>query len=147
MAAVYEHAVILPSSTPLPVSHSEALALMNRNLDLLEGAIVAAAKQVSSSISSPERAGGRGVCGSAWEGWRWFSGNWVTVRVSYIYNISIPTFFVLLEQFTSKLLYIPNKRSERRWKYFAHYLSRTLGKWLYIEYFYFHFLLAMEAKV
>lgn len=68
VAAVYEHAVILPNSTLLPVSHSEALALMNRNLDLLEGAIVAAAKQVSCPISqegapSSERDGGRRVCG------------------------------------------------------------------------------------
>lgn len=68
VAAVYEHAVILPSSTLLPVSHSEALALMNRNLDLLEGAIIAAAKQVSSPISqegaaSPERDGGRECVG------------------------------------------------------------------------------------
>ncbi|KAH0515072.1 Pantetheinase [Microtus ochrogaster] len=54
VAAVYEHAVILPSSTLLPVSHSEALALMNRNLDLLEGAIVAAAKQGAHIIVTPE---------------------------------------------------------------------------------------------
>lgn len=53
LAAVYEHAVILPKDTLLPVSHSEALALMNQNLDLLEGAIVSAAKQVS-YLLSPE---------------------------------------------------------------------------------------------
>lgn len=46
IAAVYEHAVILPNVTLTPVSHEEALALMNRNLDLLEGAITSAAKQV-----------------------------------------------------------------------------------------------------
>lgn len=44
---------------------------------------------------------------------------------------------------TSKLSYIPNNRSEQKYTY---YLSRTLGKWLYIDYFCFHFLLIMEAK-
>lgn len=48
IAAVYEHAVILPNTTLIPVSREEALALMNRNLDLLEGAITSAAKQVPS---------------------------------------------------------------------------------------------------
>lgn len=48
LAAVYEHAVISPSVAALPVSPSKALALMNQNLDILEGAIVSAAKQVSS---------------------------------------------------------------------------------------------------
>lgn len=65
VAAVYEHAVILPSNTLLPVSPSEALALMNQNLDLLEGAIVSAAKQVWAPIS-PEcqalRRMGAGEC-------------------------------------------------------------------------------------
>uniref|UniRef100_A0A8D1T8H5 Pantetheinase n=1 Tax=Sus scrofa TaxID=9823 RepID=A0A8D1T8H5_PIG len=46
IAAVYEHAVILPDAPLTPVSHEEALMLMNRNLDLLEGAIMSAAKQV-----------------------------------------------------------------------------------------------------
>lgn len=46
IAAVYEHAVILPNVTLTPVSREEALELMNRNLDLLEGAITSAAKQV-----------------------------------------------------------------------------------------------------
>lgn len=46
IAAVYEHAVILPNATSTPVSHKEALVLMNRNLDLLERAIISAAKQV-----------------------------------------------------------------------------------------------------
>lgn len=54
LAAVYEHAVILPKVTLLPVSHSEALALMNQNLDLLEGAIVSAAKQGAHIIVTPE---------------------------------------------------------------------------------------------
>lgn len=46
IAAVYEHAVILPDAPLTPVSHEEALMLMNRNLDLLEGAVTSAAKQV-----------------------------------------------------------------------------------------------------
>ena len=46
MAAVYEHAVILPDAPLTTVSHEEVLVLMNRNLDLLEGAIMSAAKQV-----------------------------------------------------------------------------------------------------
>ncbi|XP_005389274.2 PREDICTED: pantetheinase [Chinchilla lanigera] len=53
-AAVYEHAVILPSVTLHPVSPEEALALMNRNLDLLEGAITSAAKQGAHIIVTPE---------------------------------------------------------------------------------------------
>lgn len=63
LAAVYEHTVIQPKHTLLPVSHSEALALMNQNLDLLEGAILTAAKQVSFLLSqapSPEDGGGGG---------------------------------------------------------------------------------------
>ena len=46
IAAVYEHSVILPNATPVPVSPEEALAVMNRNLDLLEGAVTSASKQV-----------------------------------------------------------------------------------------------------
>lgn len=46
IAAVYEHAVILPNASLIPVSREEALALMNRNLDLLEAAITSAANQV-----------------------------------------------------------------------------------------------------
>uniref|UniRef100_A0A452F285 Pantetheinase n=1 Tax=Capra hircus TaxID=9925 RepID=A0A452F285_CAPHI len=45
IAAVYEHAVILPNATLVPVSPEEALAVMNRNLDLLEGAVTSASKQ------------------------------------------------------------------------------------------------------
>lgn len=46
IAAVYEHAVILTGDTPRNVSRAEALELMNRNLDILEGAIKTAAQQV-----------------------------------------------------------------------------------------------------
>uniref|UniRef100_A0A2K5R6Q2 Pantetheinase n=2 Tax=Cebus imitator TaxID=2715852 RepID=A0A2K5R6Q2_CEBIM len=56
VAAVYEHAVILPSTTLTPVSREEALALMNRNLDLLEGAITSAAEQGAHIIVTPEDA-------------------------------------------------------------------------------------------
>lgn len=45
IAAVYEHAVILPR-TVHKVSPDDALALMNRNMDVLEGAVKEAAKQV-----------------------------------------------------------------------------------------------------
>lgn len=48
IAAVYEHAVILPNATLIPVSHEVALALMNQNLDLLEAAVTSAANQVPS---------------------------------------------------------------------------------------------------
>ncbi|XP_021518783.1 pantetheinase [Meriones unguiculatus] len=54
VAAVYEHAVISPSDAALPVSPSKALALMNQNLDILEGAIVSAAKQGAHIIVTPE---------------------------------------------------------------------------------------------
>ncbi|XP_025238580.1 pantetheinase isoform X2 [Theropithecus gelada] len=53
-AAVYEHAVILPNVTLTPVSREEALALMNRNLDILEGAITSAAQQGAHIIVTPE---------------------------------------------------------------------------------------------
>lgn len=46
LAAVYEHAVILPDPTDQPVSPSDALALMNKNMDVLEGAVKEAARQV-----------------------------------------------------------------------------------------------------
>lgn len=48
IAAVYEHAVILPNATLIPVSHEVALTLMNQNLDLLEAAVTSAANQVPS---------------------------------------------------------------------------------------------------
>ncbi|KAM9679278.1 pantetheinase isoform 2-T2 [Dama dama] len=54
IAAVYEHAVILPNATPVPVSPEEALAVMNRNLDLLEGAVTSASKQGAHIIVTPE---------------------------------------------------------------------------------------------
>ncbi|MCQ8064048.1 hypothetical protein NP303_25130, partial [Salmonella enterica] len=54
VAAVYEHTVILPNQTLFPVSPKEALALMNRNLDVLEGAIVSAAKEGAHIIVTPE---------------------------------------------------------------------------------------------
>ncbi|KFP01008.1 Pantetheinase, partial [Calypte anna] len=53
-AAVYEHAVILPDATLQPVSPEEALALMNKNMDVLEGAIKAAAQQGAHIIVTPE---------------------------------------------------------------------------------------------
>lgn len=46
IAAVYEHAVMLPDATYKPVSPDNALALMNKNMDVLEGAIKEAAQQV-----------------------------------------------------------------------------------------------------
>ncbi|KAM9666618.1 pantetheinase-like isoform 1-T3 [Trichechus inunguis] len=54
IAAVYEHSVILPNATLNPASHEEALALMNQNLDVLEGAITSAAKQGAHIIVTPE---------------------------------------------------------------------------------------------
>ncbi|NWH39361.1 VNN2 protein, partial [Chloropsis hardwickii] len=53
-AAVYEHAVILPDPTQEPVSPSDALALMNKNMDVLEGAIKEAARQGAHIIVTPE---------------------------------------------------------------------------------------------
>ncbi|KAG8429755.1 hypothetical protein GDO86_019302 [Hymenochirus boettgeri] len=52
IAAVYEHAVILPDNTL--VTKEEALALMNRNLDVLENATIIAAKQKANIIVTPE---------------------------------------------------------------------------------------------
>lgn len=48
IAAVYEHAVRLPDDPLTLVSPEEALAFMNRNIDVLEGAITLAANQVPS---------------------------------------------------------------------------------------------------
>ncbi|KAM6126824.1 pantetheinase-like [Pterocles gutturalis] len=53
-AAVYEHAVILPDATDQPVSPDDALALMNKNMDVLEGAIKEAAQQGAHIIVTPE---------------------------------------------------------------------------------------------
>jgi pantetheine hydrolase len=47
IAAVYEHAVILPNKTESPVSTEEALLLINKNIDILESAIKLAARQVT----------------------------------------------------------------------------------------------------
>lgn len=46
MAAVYEHAVILPNRTETPVPKGEGLLLMNKNIDVLEKAVKLAARQV-----------------------------------------------------------------------------------------------------
>ncbi|XP_032195378.1 pantetheinase isoform X2 [Mustela erminea] len=54
IAAVYEHAVILPNATLIPVSHEVALTLMNQNLDLLEAAVTSAANQGADIIVTPE---------------------------------------------------------------------------------------------
>ncbi|XP_023780384.1 pantetheinase-like isoform X1 [Cyanistes caeruleus] len=54
MAAVYEHAVILPGPSEEPVSPDSALALMNKNMDVLEGAIKEAAQQGAHIIVTPE---------------------------------------------------------------------------------------------
>ncbi|XP_077667883.1 pantetheinase-like [Eretmochelys imbricata] len=56
IAAVYEHSVILPDVTGSPVSSDEALTLMNKNMDVLEGAIKAAAQQGAHIIVTPEDA-------------------------------------------------------------------------------------------
>uniref|UniRef100_A0A8V0XW73 CN hydrolase domain-containing protein n=2 Tax=Gallus gallus TaxID=9031 RepID=A0A8V0XW73_CHICK len=53
IAAVYEHAVILPR-TIHKVSPADALALMNRNMDVLEGAVKEAAQQGARIIVTPE---------------------------------------------------------------------------------------------
>ncbi|XP_026702033.1 vascular non-inflammatory molecule 2-like isoform X1 [Athene cunicularia] len=54
IAAVYEHAVILPDAAAEPVSPEDALALMNRNMDVLEEAIKEAAQQGAHIIVTPE---------------------------------------------------------------------------------------------
>ncbi|NXP54562.1 VNN2 protein, partial [Heliornis fulica] len=54
IAAVYEHAVILPEATHKPVSPEEALALMNKNMDVLEQAIKEAAQKGAKIIVTPE---------------------------------------------------------------------------------------------
>ncbi|XP_044280347.1 pantetheinase-like [Varanus komodoensis] len=56
IAAVYEHAVILPGATPELVPPEDALKLMNQNLDVLEGAIKAASEQGAHIIVTPEDA-------------------------------------------------------------------------------------------
>uniref|UniRef100_A0A8C8RXJ0 CN hydrolase domain-containing protein n=1 Tax=Pelusios castaneus TaxID=367368 RepID=A0A8C8RXJ0_9SAUR len=54
IAAVYEHSVILPNVTGSPVSSDDALALMNKNMDILEKAIKEAAQQGAHIIVTPE---------------------------------------------------------------------------------------------
>lgn len=54
IAAVYEHAVILPNTTEKPVSNEEALLLMNKNIDVLEKAVKLATKQGAHIIVTPE---------------------------------------------------------------------------------------------
>ena len=44
IAAVYEHAVMLPNRTETPVPKEEALLLMSRNIDVLEKAVKLAAR-------------------------------------------------------------------------------------------------------
>ncbi|KAF6116947.1 vanin 2 [Phyllostomus discolor] len=56
IAAVYEHAVILPEKTETPVSQDNALLLMNKNIDILEKAIKQAAQQGAEIIVTPEDA-------------------------------------------------------------------------------------------
>uniref|UniRef100_A0A2K5KD83 CN hydrolase domain-containing protein n=2 Tax=Colobus angolensis palliatus TaxID=336983 RepID=A0A2K5KD83_COLAP len=56
IAAVYEHAVILPNKTKTPVSQEDALNLMNKNIDILERAIKQAAEQGARIIVTPEDA-------------------------------------------------------------------------------------------
>ncbi|XP_038597617.1 vascular non-inflammatory molecule 2 [Tachyglossus aculeatus] len=56
VAAVYEHVVTLPDPAPQPVSPQDALALMNKNMDVLEEAIKSAAEQGALIIVTPEDA-------------------------------------------------------------------------------------------
>ncbi|XP_012404798.1 pantetheinase [Sarcophilus harrisii] len=54
IAAVYEHAVITHPENLRPITHVEALDLMNKNMDILEQAIISAAKQGAHIIVTPE---------------------------------------------------------------------------------------------
>ncbi|XP_031535908.2 vascular non-inflammatory molecule 3 isoform X3 [Vicugna pacos] len=54
IAAVYEHAVILPNRTETPVSKEETLLLMSKNIDVLEKAIKLAARKGAHIIVTPE---------------------------------------------------------------------------------------------
>lgn len=48
IAAVYKRSILLSEDTKIPVSPEDALMLMNKNMDVLEGAIRTAALQVLS---------------------------------------------------------------------------------------------------
>ncbi|XP_020842750.1 pantetheinase-like [Phascolarctos cinereus] len=54
IAAVYEHAVLIHPEHLRPVNQKEALNLMNKNMDILEQAIISAAKQGAHIIVTPE---------------------------------------------------------------------------------------------
>uniref|UniRef100_A0A452HS92 CN hydrolase domain-containing protein n=1 Tax=Gopherus agassizii TaxID=38772 RepID=A0A452HS92_9SAUR len=54
IAAVYEHLIILSEGTKIPVSPEDALMLMNKNMDVLKGAIRTAALQGACIIVPPE---------------------------------------------------------------------------------------------
>uniref|UniRef100_A0A8C4VP44 CN hydrolase domain-containing protein n=1 Tax=Gopherus evgoodei TaxID=1825980 RepID=A0A8C4VP44_9SAUR len=54
IAAVYEHLIILSEGTKIPVSPEDALMLMNKNMDVLKGAIRTAALQGAYIIVPPE---------------------------------------------------------------------------------------------
>ncbi|XP_049757235.1 pantetheinase-like [Elephas maximus indicus] len=50
LAAVYEHAIILPKNTETPISQQGALLLMNKNIDILEKAIKQAAEKICTML-------------------------------------------------------------------------------------------------
>ncbi|XP_066104420.1 vascular non-inflammatory molecule 3-like isoform X2 [Saccopteryx bilineata] len=56
IAAVYEHAVIIPNETKIPVSKEEALLQMNKNINAFEEAVKQAATQGAHIIVTPEDA-------------------------------------------------------------------------------------------
>ncbi|XP_044146581.1 pantetheinase-like [Bufo gargarizans] len=56
VAAVYEHVPFFPDPSQAPVTKEEALALMNRNIDVLETAVITAAQKGAHIIVTPEYA-------------------------------------------------------------------------------------------
>ncbi|KAM3931787.1 pantetheinase-like [Leptodactylus fuscus] len=56
IAAVYEHVAFFPDPSQPPVSQEEALAHMNRNIDVLETAVITAARKGAHIIVTPEYA-------------------------------------------------------------------------------------------
>ncbi|KAG9493495.1 hypothetical protein GDO78_001412, partial [Eleutherodactylus coqui] len=54
VAAVYEHVPFFPDPSQAPVTQEEALALMNRNIDVLERAVITAAQKGAHIIVTPE---------------------------------------------------------------------------------------------